>query len=300
MSTSPGLPGMQQSYPRLRNRAPRPTGLRASGRAGTITARDWLVALDLYRCDFLPTAHVARALFFDGYDFAARRVIPGANPEGSLPAAERRLYKLREKGFLTSESQPALPPGYSTLWRLAPQTFAALRPPGSGHRLPRPMSPANTLHHLAVTDLYARLIGRVRRAGLRVDIQWNSERQQPERRFARRDGGAGYLRPDATVRIGDERYLLEVQRAESREPAERLARRVAAYAAYLASPDTPEEERHATVLFACEAARDADAVDRARDAHPGLYLVAGDPQEIEDLLHDEALAQRSSAEGVSA
>ena len=265
MTIEPTLP--QMTTRRLRRRPGR-----LPGRAGVITPRDWLVATHVYNCDVMSTAQIARAVFHDGYDTASRRVIPGANPEGSLTAAQRRLYKLREKAFIEPESQPGFPHGYTTLWRLTPQTFAALREPGSNHKLPRPMSPANTLHHLAVTELYARLIGRLHRGGVSPGLSWSSERQGPVREYRKNGGGAeaslGRIKPDATIRIGSgigsELYFLEVQRAASREPAERLARRVAAYANYLSQ--APDDEQDAAILFACETERDAEAIYRARDA----------------------------------
>lgn len=296
MTIEPTLP--QMTTKRLRRRRGR-----SPGRAGVITPRDWLVATHLYNCDVMGTAQIARAVFHDGYDSVARQVIPGANPEGSLSAAQRRLYKLREKAFVEPESQPGFPVGYTTLWRLTPQTFAALREPGSRHKLPRPMSPANTLHHLAVTELYARLVGRLHRGGFSPDLNWSSERQGPVREYRKNGGGAGAeaslgrIKPDATIRIGSELYFLEVQRAASREPAERLARRVGAYASYLSQ--APDDERDAAILFACETERDADAIYRARDSHPGLYLVAGTTSEIEDLLYDEALSNSASQRDIA-
>ena len=78
----------------LLGRTPNTAAGRTSGRAAAVTARDWKIAEDLFRCDVMSSGQIARALFHDGYDQGSRRVLPKARPGGSVDAALRRLYKL--------------------------------------------------------------------------------------------------------------------------------------------------------------------------------------------------------------
>lgn len=261
------------------------------GRAGTLTARDWLVARHVYACDLLSTPQVALLCFRDGHDEARRRVIPEAHPKGSEGAAKQRLNTLRrEKNFLRSEHVE----GVGTVWRLAAATHNALKPAGSTERYPTPMTPQNTRHHVAVTDLYARIVSHLWRAGgeeLAGRFAWTCER-----RSYRESYGPGRrkvcVRPDATVRIGEDLFFVERETRHRKAPPEVFRRRVANYAEYLRS--APPEERRATLLFACDERRDVEAALRAREEvrveHGLLYVVAGTPHEIARFLIEEATA----------
>jgi len=261
------------------------------GRAGTLTPRDWLVARHVYACDLLSTPQVALLCFRDGYDPARRIVVPEAHPDGSEGAAKQRLNTLRrEKSFLRSEHVA----GVGTVWRLAAATHNALKPAGSAQRPPSPMTPQNTRHHLAVTDLYARVVShlwRVGGAGLAGRFVWTCER-----RSYRESYGPGRskvcVRPDATVWIGEDLFFVERETRHRKAPPEVFRRRVANYAEYLhlASP----EERRATLLFACDERRDVEAALRAGEeasaGHGPVYVVAGTPHEIARFLIEEAMA----------
>jgi len=262
---------------------------------GTFTPRDLGIAYALLDCDFLATDQVARLFFHDGFDAKTRRRIPGVYPAGSSVAARRRLYALCERNMLDCPEGFPLPTErrgewHKTilLWRLSKDAFEFLGPAGEAR--PEPISHANTLHHLAVTEIYARVVGRLRFGGLDASaFGWTSERVN-QRAFVGADGQPGSIRPDARVVAGAELYLLERQRGAARKTDEELRRRVRNYARYLEV--APPTERDATVLFACDAERDAravnDAGDALRDAGSAVRVAAGSPQEIEDELFEAA------------
>jgi len=159
------------------------------------------------------------------------------------------------------------------------------------------MTPQNTRHHLAVTELYARVVSHLWRVGgthLAGRFGWTCER-----RSYRESYGPGRskvcVRPDATVRIGEDLFFVERETRHRKAPPEVFRRRVANYAEYLRS--SPAEERRATLLFACDERRDVEAALRAHQeldaGHGSVYVVAGTPREIARFLIEEATASEA-------
>jgi hypothetical protein len=153
------------------------------------------------------------------------------------------------------------------------------------------MTPQNTRHHLAVTDLYARVFShlwRVGGAGLAGRFVWTCER-----RSYRESYGPGRskvcVRPDATIGTGEDLFFVERETRYRKSSPEIFRRRVTNYAEYLRA--APAEERHATLLFACDERRDVEAALRAHqelsDGHGPVYVVAGTPHEIVRFLIEE-------------
>ena len=230
----------------------------ASGKKGTITHRDNELFDYLFFCNVLTEAQIADALF------------------DSRSCAHKRLYKLKEKGYLENDRfHPAPMHWYLSKAARARQAgYLGLTGVASEGQ---EVGPGRMEHYLDTNDLFVRIKQPLDEilGPYYPEWEWLSERRAYE---SFTYGSAEYRhQPDAQVRFSNRIFIVERQTDRARMGTTRLSRRIEDHRVYInyfkQMPDSID------VVFACDKPADAAAAERIGN-DIGVHVVADTVGEI--------------------
>lgn len=248
--------------------------------------RDEALFADLYLTRYLTTPQIAELYFLmeDPNDPASEPTIP------SPGAAERRLYRLANLGWLANHSglRTSLGNTYK-LWVLSEEAFHREREEFADSKEQKiPAAPKiGRLDHLVHTnDLYVACAPTLRFLLGEPDSDgseswtWRYEGKVPREITTR--GEPRKLRPDAEIKIADTLFFVEYQTRESHVTVEKMQDKATNYAHYVANVLRVEPDQ-AQLLLVTDQPRIADGT-LARARRDGLRATAGTPSQINEHL----------------
>lgn len=210
------------------------------GRAGMLAPRDHEIFLDLFLCRYLTTQQIAQMYF------------------GSRSAARCRLYKLQQKGWITSSLFLKPPRHKIAYWRLTKDGFDVMADElGTRERwTPKQLKPSRIEHHLDTSDLYVAVKPLLdHHAGPHPAWQWLHE-ARAFKQYEQANRQTTY-RPDAEIHWNNCLFIIERQTNRKNAAFREIDEKVKNHKVHI--DYDLKEGTLAGVVFACDHPRDVEA-----------------------------------------
>jgi hypothetical protein len=247
----------------------------ATGRSGTITARDKEILMALFFCRYLSTKLLAR-LFFP-----------------SAGKARTRLAKLAKKGYIINRTMYIVEPkswdervSPQGVWHLTKAGFESVAETLGVEETyaTRPLLPEHARHYVRAAEVYAATRDHLDALlGPYPEWEWRHEKRVF---YAGEYENAPYLhKPDAHIIFRGHTFILERQTAESKIGPKKIYEKVADHKRYVEL----RLKAPAEVLFAFDE-DDSPVIGQAERAGEqyGIRVVGGDVARIADYLENSA------------
>lgn len=259
------------------------------GKKGTLTQRDEKILTDLYLTSCLTTEQIATM------HFKLEDPKSGA-PAPSAGAAERRLYRIAQKGYITPRCVDT-PEGFRRkVWELTLDAWLREHRNLTGGAAREvdviTPKPGRLEHFIATNDLYAECAPLMRTYLGEPDAEegegwWWSHEYKREYRVTL-GGDQRKLKPDAEISMLDTTLYLETQTKRSKASAERMRNKIVAYSNYFTYTLGDKGSQSNQVLVLTGEPRVADAVN-ARARELGVMVVSGGLEAIAHHVYQTAL-----------